>query len=126
MTKRGIILSLVLVSLIGFIGWQFAACYWANSELQSDMQDLAVQSPFRVGLTEAAGEEELRSSVIARAKDHGIQLEPQQVTVQRTFTSDELSIMLAADYDAHVNLLVDSFPLHFTPSSSHSAKVIVK
>jgi hypothetical protein len=126
MTKRAAILGLILLSLIGFIGWQFAACYLENSALQSDMQDLAVQSPFRIGLSEAASEEELRDAVMAKARDHGIQLEPQQVTVQRTLTPDVLSVSLAADYDARVNLLVSSFTLHFSPSSSHSAQVVVK
>jgi hypothetical protein len=125
--KKGIvILGLFLVSLAAIIGWQVGACYVANSELQSDMQDLAVQNPFRIGLAPAATEDELRDSVIAKAKDHGIQLQPQQVAVQYTFTPDVLSVSLAADYEARVNLLVYSFTLHFTPSGAHSGKVIVK
>jgi hypothetical protein len=126
MRIRPIILGLALLALVGSLGWQLAACYLANSELQSDMQDLAVESPFRIGLAGAATEEELRDAVIARAKGHGIELAPQQVRVQRSFTPEALSISLAADYDAQVNLLVDSFTLHFTPSGSHSALVVVK
>jgi hypothetical protein len=64
--------------------------------------------------------------VIAKAEDRGIQLERQQVTVQRTFTTEVLSVSLAADYDARVNLFVKSFTIHFNPSSSHSAEVVVK
>ena len=120
------VIGLVLLALAGVIGWQVGACYVANSELQSDMQDLAVQNPFRIGLAPAPTEEGLRASVVAKAKDHGIQLQPQQVAAQCTFTPDVLSISLAADYEARVNLLVSSFTLHFTPSGSHSAKVIVK
>jgi hypothetical protein len=126
MRNRLIILGLVLLALAGIIGWQFGACYVANSELQSDMQDLAVQSPYRIGLAPAPTEEGLRASVIAKAKDHGIQLEPQQVTVQLTLTPDVLSISLAADYEARVNLFVYTFALQFTPSGFHGAKVIVK
>jgi hypothetical protein len=126
MKKCIVILGLVLLALAGVIGWQVAACYVANSELRSDMQDLAVQGPFRIGLAPAPTEEGLRDSVISKAKDHGIQLQPQQVAVQYTFTPDVLSISLAADYEAHVNLLVYSFTLHFSPSGSHSGKVIVK
>lgn len=120
------VIGLVLLASAGVIGWQVGACYVANSELQSDMQDLAVQNPFRIGLAPAPTEEGLRASVVAKAKDHGIQLQPQQVAVQYTFTPDVLSVSLAADYEARVNLLVYSFALHFTPSGSHSAKVIVK
>ena len=78
MRNRAIILGLVL-ALAGIIGWQVGACYVANSELQSDMQDLAVQNPFRIGLAPPPTEEGLRDSVIAKAKDHGIQLQPQQL-----------------------------------------------
>jgi hypothetical protein len=125
--KSAIILGFVaFVSLAGIIGWQVATCYLANSELQSDMRDLAAQNSFRAGLAPAPTEESLRASVIASAKDHGIELDSQQVTVECTFDPDALSISLTADYDAHVNLLVSSFTLHFTPSSSHSAKVVVR
>jgi len=41
-------------------------------------------------------------------------------------TPDVLSIFLAADYEMPANLLVYSFPMHFAPSSSYSAEVIVK
>lgn len=127
MRKNAIILGLVvLVSLAGVIGWQVGACCLANSELQSDMRDLAVQNPFRVGLAPAPTEESLRASVIASAKEHGIELDPQQVTVECTLDPDTLSISLRADYDAQVNLLVSSFALHFTPSSSHNSKVLVR
>ena len=125
MRNRAIILGLIL-ALAGIVGWQAGACYVANSELQSDMQDLAVQNPFRIGLAPAPTEEGLRDSVIAKAKDHGIQLQPQQVAVQYTFTPDELSVSLAADYEAPVDLLVCSLTLHFTPRGAHSGKVIVK
>jgi hypothetical protein len=121
-----LLLGFVLLLLAGIIGWQFAACYVANTELQSDLKDLAVQNSYRIGLTSPPTEEGLREAVITRAKDHGIRLEPRQVTVQLTITPEALSISLAADYEAHVNLLVYSFPLHFNPSSSYSAKVIVK
>lgn len=79
MKKRIVILGLVLLALAGIIGWQVGACYLANSELQNEMQDLAVQNPFRIGLAPAATEDELRNSVIAKAKDLGIHLEPEQV-----------------------------------------------
>jgi len=122
-----IIVGIVLLLLAGVIGWQFAACYIANSELQSDLKDLAAQQPYRVGLREMPmKEDELREAVIAKAKSRGIQLEPQQVTARVKFTPEVLSVSIAVDYDARVNLLVHSFWYHFNPSSSYSAKVVVK
>ena len=106
--------------------WQIAACYVANSELQSDLKDLAVQNGARIGWVSVATEEELQSAVVARAKEHGILLEPQQITVRRTMTPDVLSIFLAVDYEMRANLFVYSFPIHFAPSSFYSAKVVIK
>jgi hypothetical protein len=123
--KKIAVISVVIL-LLAFPGWQIAACYLANSELQSDLKDLAVQNGARIGWLSVATEDELRSDVVARAKNDGISLEPQQITVRLTMTPDVLSIDLAADYEMRANLLVYSFPIHFAPSSSYSAKVVVK
>lgn len=107
---------LVLVT-ISIAGWQIAASYVANYQLQDDINDLAAQPAARVGLSPLASPNQLCSSVIAKAKDHGIKLEPKQVTAQITTTPDTWTVYLAADYEAPVNMLVFSFPLHFMPSS---------
>jgi hypothetical protein len=77
-------------------------------------------------LASISTEEELRNAVVARAKDRGIQLAPEQVRVQRTLTPGMLAISLAADYEARVNLLGFWFTIHFTPSSSYGGEVVVK
>jgi hypothetical protein len=126
MRKATVILGLAVLLLAAFAAWQITACYVANSGLQSDMKDFAVQNGARIGLLTFSTEEELRNAVIARAKEHGIQLAPEQVTVRRTLTPGMLEISLAADYEARVNLLGFSFTIHFTPSSSHSGEIVVK
>jgi hypothetical protein len=98
----------------------------ANSELQSDMQDLAVQNQGRIGLAEFNTEEELRNAVVARAKEHGIELAPEEVTVQRELTPGVLEVSLAADYEARANLLGFPLRIHFTPSASHRGEIVVK
>lgn len=55
--------------------------------------------------------------MIRKAKEHGVDLEPGQVTVRRTTSGESSTLYLAADYTAHVNLAIFSFSLHFTPSS---------
>lgn len=125
MKNRATIVVVVLL-VSGIVGWQVTACYVANSELQSEMQDLAVQNPARIGLAPLASEQQLRDSVIAKAKSHGIELDPQQVAVHLTNTPEMYSISLEAEYEARVNLLVYSFGLHFTPHSSYSAKFAVR
>lgn len=126
MKKAAVILGLTVLLLAAFAAWQITACYVANSELRSDMKDLAVQNGARIGLFTFSTEEELRSAVVTRAKEHGIHLAPEQVTVQRTLTPGMLAISLAADYEARVNLLGFSFTIHFTPSYSHSGEIVVK
>ena len=128
MRKQAVIVAVLAVVVVGgAIGWQVGSCYVANSELQSDMRDLAVQTRFRVGMAPLPSEDQLRDSVVESAKAHGIDLDPQQVSVQSSMDDDNvLSISLAADYEARVNLLVYSFDLHFTPSSSHTGQVLGK
>lgn len=127
MKKAVVLLGILILALAAFAGWQIAACWVANSELQSDMRDLAVQNRARIGLVPFSSEQELRNAVIASASKHGISLEPEQVTVKRTLTPEMLlSIYVAADYEARVKLLGVSFPIHFTPSSLHSAVIVVK
>jgi hypothetical protein len=126
MKKAAIILGLAVLLPGAFVGWQIAACYVANAELQSDMKDLAVQNGARIGWSTFSTEEELRDAVIAHAKEHGIRLRPEQVTVHRTLSPGWLEVSLAADYHARVKLFGFSHIIHFTPSSSHSAEIVVK
>ena len=123
MKRARVVLVFGVLLLAALTAWQITACYVANSELQSDMKDLAVQRPGRIGLAEVSTEEDLRNAVISRAKEHGIQLAPEQVTVQRTFTPTALQISLAAEYEAPVNLPGFSFTLRFAPSSSHNGEI---
>ncbi len=126
MKKAGIIAGVVVLALAAFCAWQIAACYVADSELQSDMKDLAVQSPGRIGLGEFSTEDELRNAVVARAEEHGIELMPEQVTVKRNLTPGMLEVSLAADYEARANLFGVPFNIHFTPSASHRGEIVVQ
>lgn len=120
------VLAILGILVLGITVWQIGACYLANTELQSDLKDLAVQNPARIGLASFDTEEELRNEVIARAKEHGIQLAPEQVRVERILTPRMLDLSIAVNYDAQVKLLGLSVPIHFTPSSSHRGEIIVK
>ena len=126
--KRTIaILGLNLLLLSAFIGWKVRAAYLANSDLQSDMKDFAEQSGARTGLHEFDNEDDLRNAVLDSAKEHGIQLAPEQVTAYRSLSQDHiLEISLRADYEAPVNLYLFSFKINFMPSAWHRAEIIVK
>lgn len=126
MKKPAIILGLAVLLLVGYAAWQVAACYVANSELQSDMKDLAVQNGARIGLLTFSTEDELRDEIIRRAKGYGIELAPEQVKVRQDLRPKWLEVSIAADYDARVKLFGFSYRIHFTPASSHSGEIIVK
>ena len=136
MRKAAAILGLAALLLAGFAAWRITAAYVANSEVQSYLKDLAVQNQARIGLGEFNTEEELRDAVLDKAKVLGIQLAPGKVTVQRELTPGGgtvrrgvtpavLTVLLAADYQAHVNLLVFSVTIHVNPSSSHSGAILL-
>ncbi len=122
MGKAKIVVGLIALAGVAMAGWQVASCEIANTELQSDLHDLAAQIGTRIGLDPQKSDDELRASVIRKAENLGIHLEPNQVSVQRTGESEGTSrapvVVLAVDYTARVNLLVYSFSLHFNPSST--------
>jgi hypothetical protein len=118
MGKEKLILGSAFLMLAVIAGWQIASCEWANFELHEDLRDLTSQLGSRYGYVPPSTDEQLRSDVIREAKDHQIELEPSQVTVQRTGTAQAPIIYLAVDYKVRLKLLGCSFTLRFTPSSS--------
>lgn len=118
MGRMKLIVGLAVLALVIITGWQIASCELANAELTEALRDLSSQTSAHIGLGSFKTDEEFRDAVIREAKTHGIQLEPQQVTVQRTGTPQAPIILLAADYKARVRLLGFSFTLHFHPSSA--------
>jgi hypothetical protein len=118
MGKVKLILGLAVLALAITAGWQISSCVLANLELHEDLRDLAAQAGVRIGLVPFSTDEYLRNAVIRDAKRYEIQLEPEQVTVQRTGTARAPIIYLAADYKVRVTLPGCSFTLHFNPSSA--------
>jgi hypothetical protein len=121
MGKAVLILGLAVLVLAMIAGWQIASCELANFELQEDLTDLAAQAGAGIGLVAPSTDEDLRGAVIRKAREHEIQLTPNQVTVQRMATAEKSVVHLAVDYQERVNLLGFSFTFHFTPSSTTKA-----
>jgi hypothetical protein len=111
-----IILGLAVLLLLA-VGWQFGSRELANIELQDEMHDLASQAGTRVGLVAPNSDDDLRGAVVRKAKQHDIELQPEQVTVQRTGSEDKQTLYLAANYTVPIVLPGFSFALHFTASS---------
>ncbi len=116
MSKFKIIFAILLLTLVVSTGWQFAACELANYELQDDMKDVGSLLGTRIGLTDAKSDEDLRQVVIRKAREHDIVLEPEQVMVERSGSTEAPVVYIKADYRVRVVLLGKSFFLHFTPT----------
>jgi hypothetical protein len=122
MGKIKIILALAVLAVAVAAGWQIVSCELANQELQSDLKDLSAQISARIGLDAQRSDAEFREAVVRRAREHDIELQPDQVTVKRSGTGvgtgGAPTVYLEVDYHGRVNLLGYSFTLHFTPSST--------
>ena len=118
MGKAKLILGLAVLATAVIAGGPIASCELANLELREDLRDIAAQNAARIGLAPPSTDEDLRNTVVRAAKQHEIQLEPEQVILHRTGTAEAPILYLAADYDVRLKLLGYSFTLHLTPSSA--------
>jgi len=117
MRRIKFLLGTALVLLVLSIGWQIAAWELANMNLQEEIRDLASQAGAHVGFIPPSSEEDARQTVVRKAKEHGINLVPEQVTVVRKGSEDHSTFYIAVDYSVPVNLMLFTFRLHFTPST---------
>ena len=110
-----LILGFAVVVGVIIAGSQVVPHELANYSFQDDLRQVAMAAGGNPNKTD----EDLRNAVVTRAKEHDIQLEPRQVTVQRINTPGLSAAYVAADYSVPVNLPGYSFDLHFTPSSGN-------
>ena len=116
MKKIKIVLGLAAFYLAFSAGWQIGACELANFELKDDMQDMAAQLGLRMGVSDVAGDDDLRETIVRKAEKYGISLVPGQVTVLRDGYGKNAHLYFAADYSVPIYLPKYSFEMHFTPS----------
>jgi hypothetical protein len=109
--------GLAALALILIVGWQLGAALLANIELRDDMEDLASQLSLHVGLDAPISDDQFRAAVVNKAKRYDIDLEPDQVTVQRTGYGPHDTIYLEASYAVPIRLPGYIFRMRFTPES---------
>ena len=110
MNKLKLILAVALLALIVSTGWQVACCELANYELanyelQDDLKDIASQAGARIGMARPSSDEELQQAVVARARNHHIQIDPGQATVRHSGSEEAPVVLLAVNYSAKIDLL---------------------
>ena len=117
MGKVKLIVALALLVLIVSTIWQVASWEVAYIELQDDLIDIAALNSARIGLDAPSSDDDLRDTVVRKAKEHGIQLQPKQVTVVRSGTPEAPRVSLAASYRVRVSLPGYTFTVPFKPTS---------
>ncbi|HVO61857.1 MAG TPA: hypothetical protein VMT53_13040 [Terriglobales bacterium] len=117
MSKVKIVLLFLLLAFVVTIAWQIGSCEIANFEIRDDMHDLTSQLSSRIGLTQPPTDEELRNTIIRRAKRYGVELQPGQISVERSGSGEHASVRLSADYSVPIRMPGFALIFRFTPSS---------
>ncbi len=112
------IFGIALIAATVMAGWQILEPKITNLIFQDELRDTAAQVGWRTGVSPPNSDEDLRNIVIRKAAKHEIVLAPKQVTVRRGGTPEYPVWYIAVDYTVPVNLLVYSYRLHFTPTST--------
>ena len=112
-----IIVGLVLFAFVMTTEWQLAACEFANYQLRDDLKDVATMGSSRLGLLAESSDADLRDAVIRRAAQHDIHLIPEQILVQRSGTTENPKVFLAAKYRARVVMPGISLIFHLKATS---------
>ncbi len=111
------VFRIALVVAVIMAAWQILVPEVTNMIFQDEVHDSAAQMGYRTGAAPLNSDEEIRNIVIRKAAKHDIELDPKQVTVQRSGVGEYTTWYIAVDYTVKVDLLVYSFPLHFMPTS---------
>jgi hypothetical protein len=112
-----------LVAIVGLIGaavfaaYQVGSVYLANIEVQSDLKDLSALTGTRIGLVDPRSTGQIRDQAIEHAAQHGISLEPEQVSVERNGEGKDGTISISTAYDTNMNVFGYRWTIHFTAAS---------
>jgi hypothetical protein len=112
----------IIKAIFGFLAiaavvvglFQVAPPMLANYSFQDDLKNVALMD----GATQKT-DEDVRSDVMKKVKEHDLPIEPKQVTVQRINTPGLTAVYVAADYSVTISLPGYSFDMHFNPSSGN-------
>jgi hypothetical protein len=112
------VIRILVAAAVIWAGWQILDPEITNLFFQDELHDTAAQPAWRTGMSAPSSDDEMRLAVIRKAWRHDIALDPKQVTITRSGNGENATIFIVVDYSVPVNLLVYSFKLRFTPSSS--------
>src|SRR5947209_4845389 len=103
-----LIFGIGLVVLVVYGGYLLLPAYMAAYEFEDAIKEEAKLSAYST-----RGENEIRDSVLRKARELQIPITPEHITVKR----DSGDLVIAADYSMHVDFVPYPFDLDFHPSS---------
>jgi divalent metal cation (Fe/Co/Zn/Cd) transporter len=112
------VFGILVAAAVIWAGWQILQPEITNLFFQDELHDSAAQPAFRTGMAAPLSDDELRLAVIRRAERHDIVLDPKQITIRRSGSGENVTTYIEVNYSVPVNLIVYSFQLHFSPSST--------
>ena len=109
-----------MVGLVAIVGafvciFQVAPPLMANYSFQDDLKTEAMMA----GANPARTDDDVRNSVLRKAKEHDLPIDSKQVKIQRINTPGLSAVYVEADYTVPVSLPGYSFDMHFNPTSGN-------
>ncbi|MGA2416782.1 MAG: hypothetical protein ABSF59_20180 [Candidatus Sulfotelmatobacter sp.] len=95
--------------------FQVAPPMMANYSFQDDLKNIAMVS----GGSSTKTDDDIRTDILRKAKEHDLPITEKQVTVTRISTPGNNAVYVAADYSVTINMPFYPFDMHFTPSSGN-------
>jgi hypothetical protein len=113
----------MLKLLVGFLAiaavvvgiFQVAPPMMANYSFQDDLKNIAMVS----GGSSTKTDDDIRTDILRKAKEHDLPITEKQVTVTRISTPGNNAVYVAADYSVTISMPFYPFEMHFSPSSGN-------
>jgi hypothetical protein len=109
------IAGILVVILVVVALFQVVPPLMANYSFQDDLRNVALMD----GASPLKTDEDVRTDVMKKVREHDMPISPKQVTVERINTPGLSAIYVAADYTVTVSLPGYSFDMHFSPNSGN-------
>jgi hypothetical protein len=103
-----------IVALI-FVGLKIVPVYFGNYSFKDFVED----ESRRASYSPASTEETVRDEVFKKAQEYEIPLTKEQIKVSKGSGGGLQAVVISADYDVHVDLMVTSTDLHFSVASQN-------
>jgi hypothetical protein len=111
--KAGIGFLVIAAVVLGL--FQVAPVMLANYSFQDDLKNVALMDSSNLQKTD----EDVRTDVMRKVKDHDLPIEPKQITVQRINSPGISAVYISVNYSVTINLPGYSFDMSFNPTTGN-------